>query len=196
MRDYAHPHVGTRHYGRFRQAGLQPDAVAATLAEVRRSQGGRADAETFTRNALSLMSAQLADTADGFTARIETVPPAVRDQLPPAKDHRLHFHESFPVPAGHSVLTRTDPTVEALSRYVLDAALDADLDPILRAARRAGVMRSAAVNKVATLLVVRFRLEITLPGSRATITQVAEDAQFLRHFGPVGTCCRPPTTDR
>jgi superfamily II DNA or RNA helicase len=164
---------------RFRQAGLQPDAVAATLAEVRRSLGGPADAETFTRNALSLMSAQLTDTADGFVARIDTVPPAVRDQLPPAKDHRLHFHDSFPVPTGHSVLARTDPTVEALSRYVLDAALDADLDPILRPARRAGVMRSAAVNKVTTLLIVRFRLEITLPGSRATITQVAEDAQFL-----------------
>jgi superfamily II DNA or RNA helicase len=164
---------------RFRQAGLQPDAVAATLAEVRRSLGGPADAETFTRNALSLMSAQLTDTADGFVARIDTVPPAVRDQLPPAKDHRLHFHDSFPVPTGHSVLTRTDPTVEALSRYVLDAALDANLDPILRPARRAGVMRSAAVNQVTTLLVVRFRLEITLPGSRATITQVAEDAQFL-----------------
>jgi hypothetical protein len=146
---------------------------------VRRSLGGPADAETFTRNALSLMSAQLTDTADGFVARIDTVPPAVRDQLPPAKDHRLHFHDSFPVPTGHSVLARTDPTVEALSRYVLDAALDADLDPILRPARRAGVMRSAAVNKVTTLLVVRFRLEITLPGSRATITQVAEDAQFV-----------------
>jgi hypothetical protein len=164
---------------RFRQAGLQPDAVAATLQEVRRSLGGPADAETFTRNALSLMSAQLTDTADGFVARIDTVPPAVRDQLLPAKDHRLHFHDSFPVPTGHSVLARTDPTVEALSRYVLDAALDADLDPILRPARRAGVMRSAAVNKVTTLLVVRFRLEITLPGSCATITQVAEDAQFL-----------------
>lgn len=164
---------------RFRQAGLQPDAVAATLAEVRRSLGGPADAETFTRNALSLMSAQLTDTADGFTARIDTLPPAVRDQLPPAKDHRLHFHDSFPVPTGHSVLARTDPTVEALSRYVLDAALDADLDPILRPARRAGVIRSAAVKQVTTLLVVRFRLEITLPGSRATITQVAEDAQFL-----------------
>jgi superfamily II DNA or RNA helicase len=164
---------------RFRQAGLQPVAVAATLDEVRRSLGGPADAEAFTRSALSLMSAQLADTADGFTARIDTVPPAVLDQLPPAKDYRLHFHRSFPVPAGHSVLTRTDSTVEALSRYVLDAALDSELDPVVRPARRAGVMRSSEVNRVTTLLVVRFRLEITLPGSRATIIQVAEDAQFL-----------------
>ena len=40
-------------------------------------------------------------------------------------------------------------------------------------------MRTAAVTKVTTLLVVRCRVEITLPGSRTTITQVAEDAQFL-----------------
>jgi hypothetical protein len=35
------------------------------------------------------------------------------------------------------------------------------------------------VHKVTTLLVVRYRFEVTLPGSRATITQVAEDAHFL-----------------
>ena len=32
---------------------------------------------------------------------------------------------------------------------------------------------------VTTLLVVRFRIELIVPGSRRTITQVAEDAQFL-----------------
>ena len=164
---------------RFRQAGLHPDAVSATLDKVRHALGGPADAETFTRDALALMSAQLADTTDGFTARVDTVPPAVRDQLPPVRNHQLHFHRSFPVPAGHSVLTRTDPTVEALSRYVLDAALDASLDAALRPARRAAVIRTVGVHKVTTLLVVRYRLEITLPGSHATLTQVAEDAQFL-----------------
>jgi superfamily II DNA or RNA helicase len=164
---------------RFRQAGLHPDAVKATLDKVRRSLGGPADAETFTRDALVLLSAQLSDTTDGFSARIDTVPPAVRDQLPPARDHRLQFHRSFPVPPGHSVLTRTDATVEALSRYVLDAALDANLDEALRPARRAAVIRTAGVQTVTTLLVVRYRLEIRLPGSCATLTQVAEEAEFL-----------------
>ncbi|MCX4093598.1 helicase-related protein [Nocardia sp. alder85J] len=166
---------------RFRQAGLQPDVVAAALAQVQRSLGGPADAENFTRDALSLLSAQIAATGDGFTARIDTLPAAVRDQLPPAKDERLVFHRSFPMPAGHSVLARTDATVEALSRYVLDSALDTDLDPMLRPARRAAVVRTSGVDKVTTLMVVRFRLEIVLPGSRAAITQVAEDAQFLAY---------------
>lgn len=164
---------------RFRQASLSPDAVAETLADVRRSLGGPADAEVFVRDALTLLSAQLGDTADGFSARTDTLPPAVRDQLPPSKNRTLQFHRSFPVPPGHCILSRTDPTVEAIARYVLDAALDSDLPPTQRPARRAGVIRTRGVEKVTTLLVVRFRLELIIPGSKSTITQVAEDAQFL-----------------
>jgi superfamily II DNA or RNA helicase len=164
---------------RFRQAGLKPDAVEQALTEVRRALGGPADVETFTRTALSLMGAAISDTSDGFTATVDTLPAAVRDQLPPTKSGRLHFHSSLPVPAGHSVLTRTDPTVDALSRYVLDAALDSRLDPAARPARRAGVMRTRAVGKVTTLLMVRHRLEISIPGSAATVTHVAEEATFL-----------------
>ncbi|MGH3560373.1 MAG: helicase-related protein, partial [Mycobacterium sp.] len=164
---------------RFRQAGLKPDAVEQTLTEVRRALGGPADVETFTRTALSLLGAAISDTTDGFTARTDTLPAAVRDQLPRAKNTTLVFHRSLPAPTGHSVLTRTDPVVEALARYVLDAALDSRLDPAARPDRRAGVLRTAAVTKVTTLLMVRHRLEITLPGSATTITQVAEEARFV-----------------
>jgi superfamily II DNA or RNA helicase len=163
---------------RFRQAGLKPDAVEQALVEVRRALGGPAEVEHFTRTALSLMNAHVTDTADGFTARLDALAAPVRDQLPPIRDQRLKFHRSLPVPAGHCVLNRTDPTVEALSRYVLDAALDHRLDPAVRPARRAGVMRTSGVTKVTTLLMVRYRLEITIPGSQATVTQVAEEAGF------------------
>ncbi|MCX5045259.1 DEAD/DEAH box helicase [Aldersonia sp. NBC_00410] len=164
---------------RFRQAGLKPDTVEHALAEVRRALGGPADVETFTRTALSILGAPVSDTDDGFTAIITALPAAVRDQLPPTKNGQLQFHRSLPVPAGHSVLTRTDATVDSLSRYVLDAALDSRLDPTARPARRAGVMRTRGVAKVTTLLMVRQRLEITIPGSASTVTQVAEEAKFL-----------------
>lgn len=164
---------------RFRQAGIKPAAVGELLAEIRRSLGGPADAESFTRTALSLLGAAVADTKDGFTAQVKTLPAEVRNQLPAAKDHRLHFHRSFPVPPGHHVLSRVDPAIDALSRFVLDAALDPNLSALLRPGRRAGVIRAAAATKVTTLLVVRYRFELKLPGSRKTVTQVAEDAHFL-----------------
>ena len=40
----------------------------------------------------------------GFEVAVHQ-PAAVRDQLPPTKSGRLHFHRSLPVPTGHSVLT-------------------------------------------------------------------------------------------
>jgi superfamily II DNA or RNA helicase len=180
---------------RFRQAGLKPDTVEQALAEVRRALGGQADIETFTRAALSLMNATIGDTADGFIARIDTLPPAVRDQLPPVKSGQVQFHRSLPVPTGHAVLTRTDATVEALARYVLDAALDARLDPAARPARRAGVMRTDGVTKVTTLLMVRYRLEITIPGSTTTVTQVAEEARFVGFTASGDTLTWLPQSD-
>lgn len=164
---------------RFRHVTLRPDEVQATLADVRRSLGGPADAERFTRDALALLSGQLTDTAEGFTVRIDTLPRALVDQLPPTKASTLRFHRSLPAPTGEPLLTRTDPTVEAIARYVLDAALDPLLPDVVRPARRAAVIRTTAVATVTTLLVVRFRVELVVPGSRRTITQVAEDAQFL-----------------
>jgi superfamily II DNA or RNA helicase len=164
---------------RFRQATLRPDQVAETLADVRRSLGGPAEAERFTRDALALLSGQLGDTPDGFTVRTDTLPRALLDQLPPTKAAALRFHRSLPAPPGEPLLARTDPTVEAIARYVLDAALDPLLPDVVRPARRAAVIRTTAVPTVTTLLVVRFRVELVIPGSRRTITQVAEDAQFL-----------------
>ncbi|MBN9794433.1 helicase [Pseudonocardia sp. TMWB2A] len=166
---------------RFRQAGLHPDEVAAALSAVRRSLGGPADAERFVRTALSLMSGQIADTDDGFEVLVDTLPRALVDQLPPRRRDRLRFHRALPAPPGAPLLQRTDPTVEAIARYVLDAALDPLLPEIARPARRAAVVRSAAASAVTTLLVVRFRIELIVPGSRRIVTQVAEDARFLAY---------------
>jgi hypothetical protein len=40
-------------------------------------------------------------------------------------------------------------------------------------------LRTAAVEAVTTLLVVRYRVEMVIPGARHTVTHVAEDAQFV-----------------
>lgn len=183
---------------RFRQAGLRPDEVAATLDDVRRSLGGPADAERFTRDALALLSGQISDTDDGFVVRTETLPRALIDQLPPMRRASLRFHRSLPAPPGEPLLTRTDPTVESIARYVLDAALDPLLPASARPARRASVIRTSAVSAVTTLLVVRFRVELVVPGSRQTVTQVAEDAQFLAFTtaGDEVTWLDDTTTDR
>src|SRR5581483_1504979 len=171
---------------RFRHAGLRADEVAAALDEVRRGLGAPADAERFTRSTLTLLSGQVSDTPDGFQVQTETLPLALLDQLPPSRKPTARFHRSLPAPRGEPVLTRTDGHVEAIARFVLDAALDPLLPESARPARRAAVIRTSAVSTVTTLLVVRFRIELVVPGSRTTVTQVAEDARFLAYTASGG----------
>ena len=164
---------------RFRQAALRPEQVGTVLAEVRYALGGPADAERFVRDSLTLLGGQITPTEYGFTVATTTLPHPVIDQLPPHKASTVRFRRSLPAPTGDALLNRTDSTVEALARYTLDAALDPQLPVEARPARRAAVVRTRAVSTVTTLLVVRYRIELVLPGSRRTVTQIAEDARFL-----------------
>jgi SNF2 family DNA or RNA helicase len=166
---------------RFRQATLRPEVVEETLNEVRAALGGPADVEAFTLNCLTALGVAISTTPDGFTIDTSSLPNALLDQFPPGKRGTLTFVRSLPAPNGTVLLSRTDPTVEAIARYTLDAALDPQLAPEARPARRAGVIRTSAVPSVTALLVVRYRIQLTLPGSAKTIEQVAEDAQFLIH---------------
>jgi superfamily II DNA or RNA helicase len=164
---------------RFRQAALRPEQVGIVLAEIRHALGGPADAERFARDSLTLLGGQITSTEYGFSVDTTTLPRPVIDQLPPNKASSVRFRRSLPAPPGDALLTRTDSTVEALARYTLDAALDPQLPVEARPARRAAVIRTRDVNTVTTLLVVRYRIQLVLPGSRRTITQIAEDARFL-----------------
>ena len=167
---------------RFRQATLRPEQVAQTLAEIRAALGGPADARSFVKDVLSLLGGQIQPTDDGFTALADTLPQPLRDQLPPLTSAgTVRFRNSLPAPRGDALLVRTDPTVDAIARYTLDAALDPLLPDDARPARRAGVMRTTAVSERTTLLVVRYRVELTVPGNRTTVTQIAEDAHFLAY---------------
>jgi len=164
---------------RFRQAALRPEQVGAVLAEVRHALGGPADAERFARDSLTLLGGQITPTEYGFSVITTTLPRPVIDQLPPRKASTVRFRRSLPAPPGDALLTRTDSTIEALARYALDAALDPQLPVEARPARRAAVVRTRDVNTVTTLLVLRYRFELVLPGRRRAITQIAEDARFL-----------------
>jgi hypothetical protein len=81
-------------------------------------------------------------------------------------------------------LTRTDPVVSSVARFVLDAALDDRMPQWQRPARRCGVVRTTAVAKRTTLLLVRYRFQLTLPGRDGRNSQqLAEDARLLAFRG-------------
>jgi len=170
---------------RYAQRTIHPEEVAGEVAAIRAALGTHDDVATFTEEVLRALGASVTPTADGFEAVTSTMTVGVRDALPPGHAEPLPFHRELPVKRKHALLSRTDPVVEALARHVLDSALDAALDAEARPARRAGVVRTAAVGKRTTLLLVRFRFHLTLPvgGGGDVRPLVAEDARLLAFEG-------------
>jgi len=171
---------------RYRQAGIQPGEVARELAGTRASLGTPGEVEEFTAEALRALGADLTALPDGFRAATAALPAGLRDALVPGRAEPLPFHRDLPVPPREAYLDRTDPNVAAIARYVLESALDPALPAPLRPARRCGVIRTSAVDLRTTLLLVRFRMHLDLPGPKLRDGRrqvIAEDAQVLAYRG-------------
>lgn len=167
---------------KFAQSGIKPDEVAAELAEVRASLGADAEITEFVRESLDALGASITTKPTGFDAVTVTLPLGLQDALPPGHAEPLPFHAELPVPSKQAHLDRTDPSVAAIARYVLDSALD-PRTPGPRPARRCGVVRTDTVARRTTLLLLRFRLHVTLPGRAGTRTMVAEEARTVAFRG-------------
>ena len=168
---------------KYAQGGIHPQDVAAEVADVRRALGDQSEIAAFVEESLRGLGASVTRSEDGFSAVTSTLTVGVRDALPPGHAEPLPFHHQLPAPRKHAVLNRTDSSVEAIARHVLDAALDPAMDPAARPARRAGVMRTHGVTARTTLLLVRYRFHLDLPGRDGLRQLVAEDAQVLAFRG-------------
>ncbi|MEU7383468.1 helicase-related protein [Streptomyces sp. NPDC042207] len=192
---------------KFAHSGLRPEEVEAELDALRQALGDPGDIATFTRESLAQLGAQpIGDARDrGFKAPVDPLPTGLKHALGFYEDtdqmaapggaakakgkgraktaaRDLVFREDFPVARGEHALSRTDPAVRALARYLLDAAVDTGLPPEERPARRLGVIRTTAVDRRTVLLLARYRFRLTLPGRTATDEPrvlVADDAQVL-----------------
>jgi hypothetical protein len=168
---------------KYRQAGIQPAEVARELDEMRASLGTPGEVQTFTAEALSALHADITQTPDGFRASTAALPAGLRDALVTGHAEPLPFHRDLPVPPREAYLDRTDPNVSAIARHILESALDPLAPADTRPARRCGVMRTSAVARRTTLLLVRFRMHLELPGRDDRRQVVAEDAQILAYRG-------------
>jgi hypothetical protein len=172
-------------FTKYRQAGIHPEEVSRELDEIRASLGTAADVRAFTEESLRALRADVVLMPDGFKAGTGALPLGLQDALAPGHLEPLPFHAELPVKPREAYLDRTDPNVTAVARYVLESALDSvtPADPRDRPARRCGVMRTAAVSKRTTLLLVRYRFHLELPGRDGPRQLVAEDAHVLGYRG-------------
>ncbi|WP_171162537.1 helicase-related protein [Streptomyces sp. I05A-00742] len=174
---------------RYAQNTIKKEEVAAEVAEIRAALGTGEEVREFTRRALNALRGVPADRKQGgFTVHTDALPQGLRDgvtaALGPRHPRPVVFHDAPSAPRGEVALTRTDPVVAATARFVLDTALDEKFPDWQRPARRCGVVRTTAVRRPTTMLLVRHRFQLNLPTRDGGVrTQLAEDARVVAFQG-------------
>lgn len=168
---------------RFAQHSIKPEEVVAEVDEIRQALGSHGDLQQFLTRTLRALGSTVSEVDHGFTAVLATLPLGLRHSLPVGLHDPLLFRSEPPAGRGEAAIVRTDPTVQAIGRYVLESALDPAVPERERPARRAGVMRTQAVHTRTTLLLVRFRFQLALPTPEGSHLQIAEDARVLAFEG-------------
>ena len=167
---------------RYAQRSIRDEDVQRELKAAREALGGPGDVEALTRTAFEEIGATVIADDAGLVVEPGGLPVGLRDALG-RPEKPIEFRRDLPIRRTASVLQRTDGRVAALARYVLDAALDANLPDHSRPARRCGVIRTDAVTAPTTVLLTRFRLHMTLPGRSGQRVSVAEEARTLAFTG-------------
>ncbi len=164
----------------FAQETIKPQEVAPELEAARAAVGSAEVVERFVADALRAHGATVSG-ADPLVADLAETPRALRDQLGLGERTELRARFELPVPDGVVYLSRTHPVVEGLASYVLDTALDPHTDGV---AKRAGAMRTRAVERRTTLLLVRIRYDVvTRRRGAPDHAQIAEESLVLAFEG-------------
>ncbi len=155
----------------FAQETIKVDEIARELNDAWEQTGTKAEVRDFLVSALKASRAIVSDKHEFLNIDMKETPRALRDHLQ-IGDKPINISFEYPAPENVTYLTRTHPLVEGLASYVMDASLDRLSDAL---ARRAGAIRTKAVSQRTTVLLVRFRYDITMKkGARETSNLVEE----------------------
>ena len=126
--------------------------------------GSGVDVESFTRNALQMVGATV-QAKDNLQVDVTEAPQGLKDLLNQSLSlgFKPKFSARFDINTKNDeyFLTRTHPLIESLSSFMLESALDPlNGKDVKNPARRCGVIRTKAVEKRTTLLLIRFRYHI------------------------------------
>lgn len=163
----------------FAQEGLSAgvEEVERELEAVRQAIGSGIDVSRFTKEALLAHGAMVAQNGV-VKIDLAEIPRGLRDAL--ATDRHLLVRFEPPTKAGELLLTRTHPVVEGLAGYLLDTALDPYLESV---ARRCGTIRTQAVARRTTVLLLRCRYHIITRHGGREKPLLAEDCLTVAFEG-------------
>lgn len=161
----------------FAQESLKVEEVSRELRAAREAVGSGVDVAAFVRQALQAHGAAVSGNG-ALRADLRDTPLALREML--GSGNGLNARFELPLRADEVLLTRTHPVVAGLAEFVMDSALD-----VLGAgvARRCGAIRTRAVSKRATVLLVRLRYHLLVRRGETEQPLLAEDCRVLAFAG-------------
>ncbi|MCP3962314.1 MAG: DEAD/DEAH box helicase [bacterium] len=161
----------------FAQQSIKAEEVRHELTESRQALGDETVVERFTVTSLRALGAGLHGT-ETLRVDLRETPAALRDLIGAGGEITVGFRGT--PTRGVERLTRTHPFVEGLASYVLESALDAEFDG--SPARRASVVRTAAVDLRTTLLLLRLRFHLVTRGRDDREKPLLAEDQLLVGF--------------
>ena len=169
----------------FAQRTIGVEDVAAELQAARSAVGSGADISSFVRDPIRLHSGTVTENG-AVRFDLSESPRGLRDQLALDGDAFSAVYNP-PIKRGAELLTRTHPIVENLANYVMNTALDTtERDDMAQYARRAGAIRTSAVQRRTTLLLLRLRYHLITASGGSERQLLAEDSLTLVFEGSPG----------
>lgn len=166
----------------FAQATIRTEDVADCLREAEAAAGSSLTVEEFVCDACPIPGGEVRrQTRDGQTSVRLIFDEQCRSRYPglDLPETTASFVFDLPVRPGQTLLTRTHPFVEQLASWLAETALDpGGCDRI----SRCGVMRTRSVATRTTLLLCRFRFQLSVSGEREQ-TSLAEECRALAFSG-------------
>lgn len=168
----------------FAQESIKVDDLARELNEARAAIGEASNVRHFVSNATHALGGTAkpaANQAPLLQLDWSSTMQALRDML--GETLRVNARFELPVQDHEVYLSRTHPLVETLANYVLETALDPQSTPNAPpAGRRCGVIRTDAVSKRSTLLLLRLRHHILERQRDGSMTPLLAEETLLAAF--------------
>jgi hypothetical protein len=156
------------------------DEIKAELDSIRDSIGSQLDIQSFVKQSFLRYKAVIRDAKSKLEIDLTPVPKLVRESCGYLPDN-VSVSFDLPVQEKEIYLSRTHPIVEGLADLVMSTALDSENTHCI--ASRAGVIRTASVERRTTLLLLRYRFHINQPYEDKIYRSLVEDSQIVAFTG-------------
>jgi superfamily II DNA or RNA helicase len=161
----------------FAQGSIKAEEVAPELDAIRSAIGSGVEVERYVREVVQAHGG-IVKGDELVEIQLNEAPRSLRDFLGNSDSFKARFQ--LPIRDDEAHLSRTHPFVENLAAYTMNTALDPQLESV---AHRAGVIRTRAVTRRTTLLLIRNRFHIITKRGKDPQPLLAEDCQLLAFEG-------------